>query len=34
VRPGFQPLEREFDVEAGRTTDLALSMERGGGWKY
>jgi hypothetical protein len=34
VRPGFRPLEREFDVEAGRTTDLALSMERGGGWKY
>jgi hypothetical protein len=34
VRPGFQPLEKEFDVEAGRTTDLALSMERYGGWKY
>lgn len=34
VRPGFQPLEKDFDVEAGRTTDLALSMERGGGWKY
>ncbi len=34
VRPGFQPLEKEFDVEAGRTTDLALSMDRYGGWKY
>ena len=34
VRPGFQPLEREFDVEAGRTTDLALSMDRYGGFKY
>jgi len=34
VRPGFQPLEKEFDVEAGRTTDLSLSMERYGGWKY
>jgi hypothetical protein len=34
VRPGFQPLEKEFDVEGGRTTDLALSMDRYGGWKY
>ncbi len=34
VRPGFQPLEKEFDVESGRTTDLALSMDRYGGWKY
>jgi PEGA domain-containing protein len=34
VRPGYQPLEKEFDVEAGRPTDLALSMERYGGWKY
>lgn len=34
VRPGFQPLEKEFDVEEGRTIDLELSMERGGGWKY
>jgi len=34
VRPGYQPLEKEFDVEAGRTSDLALSMERYGGWKY
>jgi hypothetical protein len=34
VRPGFQPLEKEFDVEEGRTIDLDLSMERGGGWKY
>ncbi len=34
VRPGYQPLEKEFDVEAGRTTDLALSMDRYGGWKY
>jgi hypothetical protein len=34
VRPGFQPLERDFEVEAGRTTDLALSMDEFGGWKY
>jgi PEGA domain-containing protein len=34
VRPGYQPLEKEFEVEAGRTTDLALSMDRYGGWKY
>jgi hypothetical protein len=34
VRPGFQPLEKDFDVEADRTIDLKLSMERGGGWKY
>jgi hypothetical protein len=34
VRPGFQPLEKEFDVEAGRATDLSLSMDRYGGWKY
>jgi len=34
VRPGYQPLEKEFDVEAGRMTDLALSMEKYGGWKY
>ena len=34
VRPGFRPLEKDFDVEAGRTIDLDLSMERGGGWKY
>jgi hypothetical protein len=34
VRPGFQALEKEFDVEAGRTVELRLSMERGGGWKY
>ena len=34
VRPGFQPLEKDFDVEADRTMELALLMERGGGWKY
>jgi hypothetical protein len=34
VRPGFRPLERDFDVEADRTIDLELPMERGGGWKY
>jgi hypothetical protein len=34
VRPGFRPLEKEFDVEAGRTTELELSMERDQGWKY
>jgi hypothetical protein len=34
VRPGFQPFEKGFDVEADRTIDLKLSMERGGGWKY
>jgi hypothetical protein len=34
VRPGFQPLEKEIDVEADRTTVLELSMERSGGWKY
>ena len=34
VRPGFQALDKEFDVEAGRTTELALSMDRYGGWKY
>jgi hypothetical protein len=34
VRPGFRPLEKEFDVEASRTIDLEISMEKGGGWKY
>jgi hypothetical protein len=34
VRPGFRPLEMEFDVEADQTTRLDLSMERAGGWKY
>jgi len=34
ARPGYKELSQEFDVEAGRRTDLALSMERGGGWKY
>ena len=34
VRPGYEPLEKEFDVEAGRMTDIALSMDRYGGWKY
>jgi hypothetical protein len=34
ARPGFQPLVKEFDVEADRAIDLDLSMERGGGWKY
>jgi hypothetical protein len=34
VRPGFQALEKDFDIEEGRTIDLGLSMERGGGWKY
>jgi hypothetical protein len=34
VRPGFRPLEKDLDVEADRTIDLELSMERGGGWKY
>jgi hypothetical protein len=30
VRPGFQPLEKELDVEADQSFDLELSMERGG----
>jgi hypothetical protein len=34
ARPGFRPLEKEFDLEAGRTIDLDLTMERSGGWKY
>jgi hypothetical protein len=34
ARPGFRPLEKEFDVEADRTIDLDLTMERSGGWKY
>jgi hypothetical protein len=34
VRPGYQPLGTEFDVAAGQTTDIALSMEKQGGWKY
>ena len=34
VRPGFEPLAKDFDVETDRTVDLELSMERGGGWKY
>jgi hypothetical protein len=34
VRPGFRPLEKDFDVEAGQAIDLELSMDRGGGWKY
>ena len=34
VRPGYQPIEKEFAVEAGRTTELALAMDRYGGWKY
>ena len=34
VRPGFRPLDKDFDVEADRTIDLRLSMEQGGGWKY
>jgi len=34
VRPGFGPLEKDFDVEADQTIDLRLSMGRGGGWKY
>lgn len=34
ARPGFRPLEKELDVEAGRTIDLDLTMERSGGWKY
>ena len=34
VRPGYLPIEKEFDIEADRTIDLGLSMERGGGWKY
>jgi hypothetical protein len=34
VRPGYQPLGTDFDVQAGQTTDIALSMEKQGGWKY
>jgi hypothetical protein len=34
VRPGFRPLEKELDVEAGQTIDLDLSMEQGGGREY
>jgi hypothetical protein len=34
VRPGYQPLGTEFDVAAGQTTEVALSMEKQGGWKY
>ena len=34
ARPGYLELVKEFDVEAGKKSDLVLSMERGGGWKY
>ena len=34
VRPGFQPLEKELDVEVGAVVDLDLSMERSGGGTY
>jgi hypothetical protein len=34
ARPGFRTLEKEFDLEAGRTIDLDLQMERSGGRKY
>jgi hypothetical protein len=34
ARPGYRELTKEFDVEAGRKSELALSMERGGGWKF
>ena len=34
ARPGYLELVKEFDVEAGRRSELVLSMERGGGWKY
>ena len=34
VRPGFRPLEKAFVVEANRTIDVEVSMEKGGGWKY
>lgn len=34
ARPGFQPLQKEFDVEADKATELGLSMEKSGGLKY
>jgi hypothetical protein len=34
VRPGFRPLVQDFDVEADRTIDVHLAMEKEGGWKY
>ncbi len=34
ARPGFQPLQKEFEVEADKATELGLSMEKGGGLKY
>jgi len=33
-RPGFQPLQKDFDVDADKSIELALSMEKSGGWKY
>jgi len=33
-RPGFQSLRKDFDVEADKSIELGLSMERSGGWKY
>jgi len=34
VRPGFLAVQKEIDLEADRTTDVELSLERSGGWKY
>ncbi len=34
VRPGYLAVEKEIDLEADRTVDLDLSLERSGGWKY
>jgi len=34
ARPGFSSFAKEFDVEADRTIDLQLSMDRSGGFKY
>ena len=34
ARPGFQPLQKDFDVEADTGIELGLSMEKHGGWKY
>ncbi|HXY39767.1 MAG TPA: PEGA domain-containing protein, partial [Vicinamibacteria bacterium] len=34
VRPGFQAVDKEVDLQADRTVDLDVSLERSGGWKY
>ena len=34
VRPGFQAVSRELEVEADRTSELAVALEKTGGWKY